>query len=224
MHTQRELYFEHLKELEKDILEMGELVIIAIKRGFEAFKILDMEESQKIIHDDKNINAKRWDIEEKCINLIATQHPVASDLREIITILNIIIELERMGDYAAGIAKITIMYDSKTHIKPLLDIPRMVEKDIYMINNGLKAFIERNEELAKEIWNMDNEVDCLYEQILRELITYMIEDTKIITKATYVLWVAHNLERIADRVTNICERIVFLIKGKMERMNTNMLQ
>jgi phosphate transport system protein len=182
---------------------------------------LDLDEAKKIIDDDININKKRWDIEEKCITIIATQQPVAMDLREIITILNIIVELERMGDYAAGIAKITILHGKQPHLKPLIDIPRIVEEDIKMIQDSLKSFIEKDVALAKATWNKDNEIDQLYNQILREVITYMLEDPHNITRATYNIWVAHNLERIADRVTNICERIVFLKKGKMEKMETN---
>lgn len=221
MHTQRETYFFHLKDLENDILEMGEMAITAIRRCFDAFKDLNIEEAKKIIEDDSHINKKRWDIEEKCITIIATQQPVAVDLREIITILNIIVELERIGDYAAGIAKITILQENQPHLKPLIDIPRMVEKDIEMIQDGLKTFIDKDVILAKTTWNKDNEIDKLYDQILREVITYMIEDPKTITRATYVIWIAHNLERIADRVTNICERIVFLKKGQMECMGTD---
>lgn len=221
MHSHRENYIEQFNVLENDIVGMSEDVIVAVQRALKAFTERDSVSAQKIIDDDAVINHKRWDIEERCISIIATQQPVASDLRELITLLNMIVELERMGDYAAGIAKIAMLHGDQPHIKPLLDIPRMAEKAVSMIKNGIKAFIERDIALAKSTWNQDNEIDGLYDQIFRELITFMIEDPKTITRATYVIWVAHNLERIADRVTNICERIVFLIKGKMEKMSLN---
>jgi phosphate transport system protein len=217
----REFFQLHIKELEQELIIMGEMVAIAINCSIEALRSHNISDAEKIISGDLLINKKRWDIEERCINLIATQQPVASDLRDIIAILNIITDLERMGDHAEGIAKIVIMYGNKLLVKPLIDIPRMAEIAIEMLKRSLNAFIRRDKKGATEICEMDDEVDKLYEHVYRELLTYMIEDPRTITRATYLLWVAHNLERIADRVTNICERIVFLVAGKMEKINVS---
>ncbi len=217
----RRSFQEHMAELERDVMEMGEMVARAIDRSIKALKNRDLEEAERIIKDDAEIDSKRWSIEEKCINLIATQQPVASDLRNIIALLNIIVDLERMGDHAEGIAKIVLKLGKEPLIKPLIDIPRMAEKAIDMLRRSLKAFVNRDVEEAKRICDEDDEVDMLYEQVYRELLTFMLEDPRLITRATYLIWVAHNLERIADRVTNICERIVFLVKGRVEELNVS---
>jgi phosphate transport system protein len=219
--TTRGSFQKHKKELEKDVINMGELVISAVNRSVETLKERNIEEAKKVIEGDEVINRKRWDIEEKCISLIATQQPVASDLRDLIAILNIITELERMGDYAEGIGRIVVMMGDRPLIKPLIDIPRMTEKATDMIKRSLEAFKNLDAELARAICKEDDEVDMLYEQVYRELISFMVEDPKTITGATHLMWVAHNLERIADRVTNICERIVYLVTGDMEEINVS---
>ncbi|ODS31411.1 MAG: phosphate uptake regulator [Candidatus Scalindua rubra] len=221
MPTTRKTFQENIKALEKELICEGEMVSVAIDRSVKALKDLDTEEAKKIVNDDLKINKKRWDIEEKCIHLFATQQPVATDLRELIAVLSITTDLERMGDHAEGIAKIVIMHGDKPLVKPLIDIPRMAEKATHMLTRSLEAFVSRDEKTARAICDEDDEVDALYEQIYRELLTIMIEDPKTITRATYLLWAAHNLERIADRVTNICERIVFLVTGTMEEINVS---
>ncbi|HDY68624.1 hypothetical protein LCGC14_1586190 [marine sediment metagenome] len=221
MPTTRKAFQENIKALEKDIINEGEMVSMAINRSVEALRSLNVEEAKKIIADDLLINKKRWEIEEKCIHLFATQQPVATDLRELIAVLSITTDLERMGDHAEGIAKIVIMHGDKPLVKPLIDIPRMAEKATDMLTRGLEAFVNRDEKTARAICDEDDEVDMLYDQIYRELLTFMIEDPKTITRATYLIWAAHNLERIADRVTNICERIVFLVTGTMEEINVS---
>jgi len=212
----REFFHLKIKELEEDLVEMGNMVINAIQKAILALKELNMEEAQKIIEGDRKIDEKRWKMEEKCVNLIATQQPVATELREFIAILSIITDLERMGDHAEGIAKIILMHGKKPLVKPLIDIPRMAEKAVDMLRRSLEAFLRRDVESARKIHAEDDEIDMLYEQIYRELLSYMIEDPRTITRATYLLWVAHNLERIGDRITNICERIVYLVKGRIE--------
>ena len=217
----RESFSKYIKELENEVTEMGEMVIVAITRSVEALKTLNVNEAKRIIADDMLINKKRWDIEEKCINLIATQQPVASDLREILAILCIVTDLERMGDYAEGIGKIVVMHGSEPLIKPLVDIPRMAEKAVSMLKKSLDAFLKRDAQAAMAINSEDDEVDLLYEQVYRVLLNYMIEDPRTITRATYLIWVAHNLERFADHITNICERIVFLVTGTMSEVNVS---
>ncbi len=217
----RKAFRENMKELEKELIRQGEMVNVALDRSVEALRDLDVVKAEKVIVDDHLINRKRWDIEEQCINLFATQQPVATDLRELIAVLSISTDLERMGDHAEGIAKIAIMHGNKPLVKSLVDIPRMAEKASDMLMRSIEAFVNRDAEAAKSICNEDDEVDMLYDQVYRELLSFMTEDPKIITRATYLLWAAHNLERIADRVTNICERIVFLVTGSMEKVKVS---
>jgi len=217
----RKAFRENMKALEKEIISLGEMVNIALYRSVESLRDLDTAKAEKIIEDDLLINRKRWDIEEQCISLLATQQPVATDLRELIAVLSIITDMERMGDHAEGIAKIAIMHGGNPLVKPLIDIPRMAEKASDMLMRSIDAFINRDAETAMAICDEDDDVDNLYDQVYRELLSFMTEDPTIITRATYLLWAAHNLERIADRVTNICERIVFLVKGSMDEIKVS---
>lgn len=217
----REAYHKELKRLENEVLNMADMAVEAIRDSVEALKNGDIKSSKAIILNDRLINKKRFDIENECLLLIATQQPVAIDLRTIAAILSIITDLERIADHAQGIAKICVMNGNQPLVKPLIDIPRMAGKAVEMLNKCLKAFVDRNVKSAKIVCNEDDEVDALYEQIFRELLVLMIENPKIIEGATYLMWVAHNLERIADRVTNIAERVVFMVKGKMEEMNVS---
>lgn len=210
-----------LRTLEDGVVELASMVDKAIERAVEALKRLDQEEAKKIIHEDLLINKKRFEIEEAAIELIATQQPMARDLRRIIAILNIIVDLERMADHAEGIAKIVLMHQDKPLLKPLIDIPRMAEKARDMLRRSIDAFIRRDAEAARRIAEEDDEVDALYDQVYRELLTYMLQDPRNIDRATWLLWVAHNLERIADRVTNICERVIYDVTGRMEEINVS---
>ena len=217
----RTAFRKRLREIQDDVLAMGSMAEKAIGRSIEALKKRDLDMARKIITDDLKINDKRFAIEEKCIQLIATQQPMASDLRSIICVLNIITEVERIGDYAVGIAKIVVMIGDEPPLKPLIDIPRMAEKVDDMLRRSLDAFISRDADAARKIAAEDDEVDNLYDQVFRELLTYMAEDPRTITRATRLIWVAHNLERSADRVTNICERVVFVVTGKMEEIEAS---
>ncbi len=218
----RSTFHKKLREIQDDILIMGSMVSKATLLAIEALQKRDLELAKQIIADDQKINRKRFDIEEKCIQLIATQQPMASDLRTIVAVLNIITELERIGDYAEGNAKITIMIGNEPPLKPLIDIPRMADKTADMLNRSLTAFINHDADAAMKITAEDDFIDNLYNQVFRELLTFMAEDPKTITRATRLIWVTHNLERSADRVTNICERIVFMVTGKMEESNTSL--
>jgi phosphate transport system protein len=217
----RAVYHKKLREIQDEILTMGSMTGKAVLRSVEALKSRDISAAKLIIDDDKKINNKRFEIEEKCIELIATQQPMAGDLRTIIAILNITTEIERIGDYAEGIAKIVLMIGDEPPLKPLIDIPRMAEKTVSMLQRSLDAFITRNAEAAKTIAAEDDFVDNLYDQVFRELLTFMAEDPKTITRATRLIWVAHNLERAADRVTNICERVGFIVTGRMEEIGSS---
>ena len=217
----RTIFHKKLREIQDDVLVMGSMVEKAITRSIEALKNRDLDLARQIFEDDLKVNQKRFDIEERCIHLIATQQPMAGDLRIIIAVLNIVTELERIGDYAEGTADIAIVIGDEPPLKPLIDIPRMGEKTTDMLHRSLDAFVNRDADAAKQIIAEDDEVDNLYDQVYRELLTYMIEDPKTITRATRLVWVAHNLERSADRVTNICERAVFVVTGKMEELGAS---
>jgi len=217
----RTTFHKRLREIQDDVLIMGSIVEKAISRSIEALKKRDLDMAQQVIADDLKVNSKRFDIEEKCIKLIATQQPMASDLRIIIGVLNVVSELERIGDYAEGTAKIVLMIGDEPSLKPFIDIPRMAEKTKEMLRSSLDAFVNHDAEFARQIVVGDDEVDGLYEQVFRELLTFMAEDPTTITRATRLIWVAHNLERSADRVTNICERIVFMVTGKMEEIGAS---
>jgi phosphate transport system protein len=217
----RTAFHKKLREIQDDILTMGSMVGKATLRSIDALKNRDLDLAHQVIADDKKINQKRFEIEEKCIELIATQQPMASDLRIIVAVLSIITEIERIGDYAEGIAKIAIMIGDEPPLKPLIDIPRMAEQTVEMLRRSLDAFINRDAEAARKISAEDDTIDHLYDQVFRELLTFMTEDPKTITRATRLIWVAHNLERSADRVTNICERVVFVVSGKMEEIGAS---
>jgi len=217
----RIIFDRQLKELQDDVLTLGSMVERAVTRSVEALKARDVAAAHQIVADDAEVNHKRFEIEEKCVELIATQQPMAHDLRTIIGVLNIVTELERMGDHAAGIAKITVMMGGEPLLKPLIDIPRMAEKATEMLRRSLHAFIAGDADEARRICEMDDEVDSLYDQVFRELLTYMMADPGTVTKATYLIWVAHNLERTADRVTNICERVAYMVTGRMEEIGAS---
>jgi phosphate transport system protein len=217
----RESFEGHIKELNAEVVAMGEMVAMATSRSVEALSNRDIEKAKQIINDDLLVNKKRWQIEEKCINLIALQQPVATDLRDIIAVLNIVTELERMGDYAEGIAKIAIILGNEQLIKPLVFIPKMAEKANSMLKRSMQALVSRDAKTAMAICNEDDEVDKLYDEAYHDLLMCMIKDPTLVSKATPLIWAAHNLERIADRVTNICERIVFLATGSMPQVNVS---
>ena len=211
----RETLDRKTQELLDEILVLDSMVEDAILNSVESLKKRDLVAAQRIYDRDIEINKKRYEIENDTLILIATQQPMARDLRVMASILEIAGELERMGDYAKGIALINIRIGDDPLIKPLIDVPRMAEITADMLHRALGAFIANDAETARNIPLEDNTVDALYNQVYRELLTFMIKDPSTIDNATFLLWVAHNLERTADRVTNICERIVFVETGEM---------
>jgi phosphate transport system protein len=214
--------FEHeLQEVKDDILVLGSMVEHAILASVEALKKRDLEAARNILKADRDINKKRFEIENKLMILIATQQPMAHDLRLLASSMEIISELERMGDYAKGIANINIRMGDQPLLKPLIDVPRMAQKDVDMLHRALTAFVEEDVEAAQALPIEDDEVDALYNQVYRELMTFVISDPKAIERANWLLWVAHNLERVADRVTNICERTVFIATGELNEIKNS---
>jgi phosphate transport system protein len=219
--TTRSTFERQLSEIEEDTLVLAGMVERAIERSIDALKNRDVDLARVVIVEDMDINRKRYDTEEKCLELLATQQPIAKDLRIIVAVLHIIVDLERMGDHAEGIAKVSIMLADDAPLKPYIDIPRMAALAISMLRNSVEAFKRRDMDLARRTCNEDDEVDALYDQVYRELIVYMLNDPKTIERATHTTWIAHNLERIADRVTNICERVVYMVTGEIEEMNVS---
>ena len=217
----RARFTSELRAIQDDVVSLGRMVGVAIDQSVEALKGRDTGWARMVIHNDIAINARRFAIEERCMKLLATQAPLAVDLRFIASALNIITDLERMGDHAAGICKINIMLGEEPLVKPLIDIPRMAAKANDMLSRSLEALVARDIEKAKAVSHEDDEVDALHDQVVRELISFMIEDPRTIQRALYLTWVSHNLERIADRVTNICERVVYIVTGEMEEINAS---
>ena len=206
-------YTQQLQDVRDEILMMGSMVSQAIEGAVEALKTRDPQKAREVVAADQVIDAKQYELEERTLTIIATQQPMAGDLRSLAASLFIVGELERMGDYAEGIAKIAIMVSENPPLKPLIDIPRMAEISVSMLQRSLTAYMELDLEECRKIWHTDDEVDGLYVQVYRELLTYMLQDPESIERATYYLWCAHNLERIADRVTNVCERTAYVITG-----------
>jgi phosphate transport system protein len=217
----RATFERHLSEIEEDMLVLAGMVERAIDRSIDALRNRDTELARVVIVEDMDINRKRYETEEKCIELLATQQPMARDLRTIVAVLHVIVDLERMGDHAEGIAKIAIMLADEAPLKPYIDIPRMAEVAVRMLRGSIESFKMRDVDMARRVCDEDDEVDALYDQVYRELITFMINDPKTIERATHITWIAHNLERIADRVTNICERVVYMVQGRMEELNVS---
>jgi len=217
----RTAFEQQLVEIQEEMLLLGTMVDSAIERSITALKERDVDLARHVIADDARVNRKRYEIEERCLELIARQQPLAGDLRAIVSVLYIIVDLERMADHAEGIAKIAVMLADEPPLKPYIDIPRMAEVARHMLTSSLEAFKDRDPARARAVCNLDDEVDALYDQVYRELLTYMVNDPKTIERATHLTWVAHNLERIADRVTNVCERVVYLVEGKISELNVS---
>ena len=214
----RKTFESEIRQVKDDVLVLGSMVEQALLDSVEALKKRDIKASEKIFAEDQEINKKRFDIEGKLMVLIATQQPMAHDLRLLASCMEIISELERMGDYAKGIANINIRMGDAPLLKPLIDVPRMAQKGADMLHRSLTAFVNEDVETAKTLPVEDDEVDALYNQVYRELMTFVIQDPTTMERANWLLWVAHNLERFADRVTNICERTIFISTGVMEEI------
>ena len=213
----RTIFEQELTTLQDDLLVMGSMVEKAIVKAMDALRNRDMQAAREVVRDDDIIDDKQVEIEERCIHVIATQTPVARDLRYLLAVLYIGAELERMADYAEGIGKISLMMGDEPPLKPLIDIPRMADKTIDMMRMSLDSLVGRDIGLAYQVCDDDDDVDALYDQVFRELLTYMIEDPRNIKRATYLVWVAHDLERVADRATNIAEQVLFLVTGSKKK-------
>lgn len=211
----REQYMRSLSHLRDQVVQLSSMVDKAIARSTDALKNQDVKLAQQVVDADHAINELRWSLEDEALAVIAMQAPMAGDLRQIAAGLHIISELERMGDHAAGNAKIVLLTADEPQLKPLVDIPRMSQVARSMLADAIDAFIRSDADLARTTMAKDDEIDELYNQVYRELLTYMMDDTKTINRATHLLWAAHNLERIGDRTENICEFVVYSVTGNI---------
>ena len=216
----RKTFETEIRKLKDELLLLGSMVEQQITGSVEALKKRDVEGSHRIQKIDLQVNTMRYTIEEQVMVAIATQQPMAHDLRLLASILEVSGELERMGDYAKGIATINIRMGDQPLLKPLVDIPRMAQIGADMLHRSLTAFIAEDAAAARLIPQEDDKVDELYTQIYHELMMFVIQDPKTIERANWLLWVAHNLERVSDRVTNICERTVFVVTGEIKELQT----
>ena len=204
---------EQLKHIQDEVLLIGSLVEKTIHRSVQSLSDRNIELARQVIADDDEIDVRQHELEEFCIDVIARQQPMAGDLRMIVTGLQVASELERIGDYAEGIAKISVRMGDEPPLKPLIDIPRMADISVNMLRRSLTALNARDDAIARQVWQDDDQVDQLKEQVFRELVTYMLQDPRNIERATLLMWVSHNLERVADRATNIAERVIYLATG-----------
>jgi phosphate transport system protein len=208
-----------LQSVQDNLLAIGGLVDQAIERAMRSLERRDGRLAQEIVAGDAEVNALRFRIEEDCLTLIATQQPAAGDLRIVMATFSIVSDLERMADHAAGIARTVLRMGDEPLLKPLIDMPRMAEVCRQMLRESLQAFVDRDVEAAGRIARQDDVIDGLYQQVFRELLSFMVEDPRTTTRALYLLFSAHNLERIGDRITNIVERIIFMSSGEMRELN-----
>jgi phosphate transport system protein len=218
-HGIRTTFDNEFDAIRKNLYKMSGMIDTAIDSAINALMEQNTKHAKKIVDSDANVNQLRFEIQEACLALIATQQPTASDLREIIAILYMVVELERIGDYAAGIAKTVVMMKEEPLLKTFKKIPRMGEIARQMLADAMIAFTKRDAEAARQIAERDSEIDELYEDVFHRLIKIMAKEPEMVTRCTYLTWCAHNLERIADRVTNITEQIVFMTTGQIGEFN-----
>jgi phosphate transport system protein len=214
----RQAFQHQLDSLQESLAHLGEMVCQAIGNAIQALMDRNLDLARQVVLGDQDVNAARFAVEDTCLGLLATQQPTASDLRRIIGAMNVVLDLERMGDHAANIAKIVLRMGDAPLLKPLIDIPQMAERCCDMLRRALVAYAAADAVAAQALIQEDDVVDQLYDQVFRELLTYMMEDEGTVKRAMHLLFVAHNLERIADRVNNICERVVYLKTGEMKEL------
>ncbi len=217
----RIVFEQELQHIQDGMLLLASMVDDAISESIEALAGSDLRRARQVVEHDREINRKRFLIEEECIHIVATQQPLATDLRIIVAVLHIITDLERMGDHAEGIGRITLLMVGEQYRDNLGHIREMADKARAMLRDSLTAFVERDSAAAAAICNRDDEVDALYDTVYATAINHMVQQPMLIATQTHLLWTAHNLERIADRATNIAERVVFLVTGHMDELNVS---
>ncbi|MEX2237146.1 MAG: phosphate signaling complex protein PhoU [Dehalococcoidia bacterium] len=219
--TTRAGFHSQIDRLQEELVLLGSMAEKAIRRSMDALRERNVPAARGIMHDDNAIDEKRFAIEEKTLNLMARQQPLANDLRTLAAVLLLASELERIGDHAEGIAKIVVMLGEEGYVGPLHDLEEMAERALGMLSRALEAFLQQDADLARRVCDEDDGVDALQDVVYRRMLTIMRADASLVRRATYLIWVSHNLERIADRATNICERVVFLASGRMEELNVS---
>ena len=219
----RQNFDRELQRIEDEIMVLGSMAEEALTQSVQTLKQRDFQASRRLIAADRVINERRFALEDDVMTIIATQQPMARDMRMLAAVFEITTELERIADYAKGIARINLLIGEQPLIKPLIDLPVMAQTARDMLHGALQAFVQRDAEAARAIARRDDEVDALYNQVYRELITYVMEDPDIIEQSNFLLWAAHNLERSADRAVNICERVVFTVTGELSELDSDEL-
>jgi len=217
----REQFQRGLRDVEDGVLELGSMVDRQLERAMQALIDRDLPLADAVIRDDGEVNRTRFHLDNMCVSLLAQQAPMASDLRLIIAVLAMVSDLERMGDHAEGIARIVLLTQDEPLVKPLVDIPEMALQARQMLRDALDAFVDRSVESAYLVGHADDGVDALYDRVYRDLIAIMTTDGSTIEPCTHLLWIAHNLERVADRATNIAERVVFTVTGMLPEMDVS---
>jgi phosphate transport system protein len=214
----RERFEQELSQLQEKVLVLGTMAERAVRSSVDVLVRQDLAGARRIMDDDHLINERRFDLENEILTIIATQQPMAVDLRKLASMLELVGEVERIADYAKGIANIAVMIGAEPLVKPLVDIPRMADLACGMLSRALEAFARWDVDLARSVPKEDEAVDVLYERIYRDLIAVIVKDSRTLDQAIRLSWVAHNLERVADRVSNLCERVVFAVHGRMEEL------
>ncbi|MGE0599184.1 MAG: phosphate signaling complex protein PhoU [Dehalococcoidia bacterium] len=217
----RDLFNAELRQVQDDVLVLGSMTEKAVMDAMESLRDGDTAWSRKIVEEDERINAKRFEIEDRTMFVIASQQPLATDLRSLASVLYIITDLERIADHAEGIAKINLMLGDEPLPRKLGYLPGMSDRAVAMLRNSLKSFIDHDVDLARQICDADDEVDRLQDKVYDDCIKAMLADPSTVQRNTYLIWCAHNLERIADRCTNICERVIFTSTGHMKEINVS---
>jgi phosphate transport system protein len=218
----RDMLDRKIRLLLDEIGQMHQMVEIATRQSVDALSRSDQELARQVYDGDRDINAWRFRLENDCMITIATQQPImAGDLRRVASILEVVAELERMGDYAKGIARICLMIGDHPLVKPLVDIPKMADISLDLLRRAVKAFLTLDVDEARRIPTEDDQVDDLYKHVYRDMVEIMLKDPSVIDQANHLMWVAHNLERMADRVTNICERTIYVATGELVELEHN---
>ena len=217
----RSILDKDLNELRANILQMTSLIDSAIEQAMAALDQREVALAQKVISNDQQVNQLRYDIEESGLRILATQQPMAGDLRIVIAAIHLAVELERIGDHASGIARLVARLESEDEIDTLHKLPKMARRARQMLQESINAFINKDAEAAKAMIGRDDKIDKQYNKLFRETLEEMRDDAYI-RRATFLLWVGHNLERIGDRSTNIAERVIFMTTGEFIETSTDM--
>jgi phosphate transport system protein len=215
----RKSFDRELQRLQDQVVKLGDVVEKAIVESVDALAKRDRQTSSSLIARDRAINEKRFAIESDALTLIATQQPLAGDLRTIFAVVEIATELERIADYAKGIAKVNVMLRDESLLPPAVQLPAMAAQVSSMLDTALKAFVEQDATMARAVSDQEREVDATHNRVYRDVLALVTADPGATNRATYLLWVIHNLERAADRVLNICERVVFNVTGEIVELD-----